>query len=143
MKPFLIIIPFLTIACSDYATTRIPIIKVEPLFETKAALKTALPSAPESLEVSFESLPGHVRQYNLSLAAARKLVAEAEGKLQSSGLASNPDLEVGFETDQDFGDLMLTVGVSRKFPRTNRLVIEKKVSGILVQAARAEVRRRR
>jgi len=140
MKPFLITIPFLTIACSDYATTRIPIIKVDPLFETKAALKTALPSAPESLEVSFESLPGHVRQYNLGLAAARKLVAEAEGKLQSSGLASNPDLEVGFETDQDFGDLMLTVGVSRKFPRTNRLLLEKKVSGILVQAARAEVR---
>lgn len=140
MKFSLILLPFLAISCSDHQVSQIPIIKVRSLGLTQAALKTSIPRAPEAIELSFENLATKVRQHNLSLAAARKLVAEAEGKLRASGLASNPDLEVEFDMNPDFGDFMLTVGVSRKYPRTNRLFIQKRVSQILVQAAQAEVR---
>ena len=140
MKSLLIFFPFLVISCSDHQTTQIPIIQVRYSGEPRAALKTSIPRAPESLDLTFDNLPETLRRHNLSLAAARKLVAEAEGKLRASGLASNPDLEVEFDMNPDFGDFMLTVGVSKKYPRTNRLVIEKRVSRILIQAAQAEVR---
>ena len=140
MKSLLFFFPFLVISCSDHQTSQIPIIRVRSLSELRAALKTSIPRAPESLQVTFDNLPETLRRHNLSLAAARKLVAEAEGKLRASGLASNPDLEVEFDMDPDFGDFMLTVGVSKKYPRTNRLLIEKRVSQILIQAAQAEVR---
>jgi len=140
MKSFLIVLPFLVISCRDHQISQIPIIKVRALSEPRAALKTSIPRAPEAVEVSFDNLPAKIRQHNLSLAAARKLVAEAEGKLRASGVASNPGLEVEFDMDPDFGDFMLTVGVSQKYPRTNRLLIEKRVSQILIQAAQSEVR---
>ncbi len=128
------------VSCADDVLTEVPIVQVRPLEVVETALKTGIPTSPKELEVSLESLPAQVRETNLSLAAARQLMSEARGKLKSSGLASNPEVEVGFETNRRFHDFMLTVGVSKKFPRTNRLLIEKRVSEILIQAAQAEVR---
>lgn len=139
MKRFLILLPFTLWSCADDALTSLPIIQVRPPAVVETALKTSIPTSPDELEVSLDSLPAQVRASNLSLAAARQLVTEAHGKLKGAGLASNPDLEVGFETNRRFRDFILTVGVSKKFPRTNRLLIEKRVSDILIQAAEAEV----
>lgn len=140
MKQTFLLFPILLWSCADDTVTQIPIIKVKAPAEASAALTTTIPSPPESLEVSLKTLPGQVRRSNLSLAAASRLIVEARGKLKSSGLASNPELEVEFETSRRFHDFMLTAGVSKKYPRTNRLLIEKKVSGILIDAAQAEVR---
>ena len=117
--------------------THPPLVKVRPLSEARTALKT---SVPKSLTVDFDSLENQVAKYNPTLAGARQLIAEAQGKLRASGMQSRPELEVEFEANPRFRDVMLTVGVSQKFPRTNRLLIEKRVSEILVQAARAEVK---
>jgi cobalt-zinc-cadmium efflux system outer membrane protein len=140
MKRTLLSFPFILWSCADDASTLFPIVQVRPPVEVAAALKTSIPTSPESLAVSLDSLPGQLRENNLSLAAARQLVAEARGKLKGAGLASNPELEVAFETSRRFHDFMLTVGISKKYPRTNRLLIEKRVSQILIQAAQAEVR---
>ncbi len=140
MKRFLILLPLTLWSCADDALTSLPIIPVRPPAVVETALKTAIPTSPAELEVSLESLPGQVRASNLSLAAARQLVAEARGKLKGAGLASNPELEVGFETNRRFHDFIFTVGLSKKFPRTNRLLIDKRVSQILIQAAQAEVK---
>lgn len=135
---FLLTIPL--VSCGDYPPAHLPIVAVRPVDNPRTSLTTAFPSSPESLEVSLETLPDAVRHHNLSLAAARKLVTEAEAKLSGSGILGNPELEVEFETNRELGDIMLTVGVSKKFPRTNRLLLEKRVTGILVEAAKAEVR---
>lgn len=140
MKQTLIFFPILLWSCAENTVTQLPIVKVKAPTVAATALTTTIPSSPESLEVSLKTLPKQIRESNLSLAAARRLVAEARGKLKSSGLASNPELEVEFETSRRFHDFMLTVGVSKKYPRTNRLLIEKRVSQILIDAAQAEVR---
>ena len=136
MKTSLLIFPFFLTACAEQAMTHPPLVKVRPLPEARTALKT---SVPKSLAVDFDSLEGQVSRYNPSLHGARQLIAEAQGQLRSSGVRSRPELEVEFEANPRFRDIMLTVGVSQKFPRTNRLLIEKRVSEILVEAARAEV----
>ena len=117
--------------------THPPLVKVQPLPEAQTALKS---SAPKSLAVDFESLDDQVSKYNPSLAGARQLIAEAQGRLRASGIRSRPELEIEFEGNPRFRDVKLTVGVSQKFPRTNRLVIERRVAEILVEAARAEVK---
>jgi len=127
-------------SCADRSSREPPIVKVRPVRPHQAALKATIPQSRDALEVSMSSLPEQVRENNLSLAAARRLVAEARGKLESAGLLNNPDLQVSFQTSQRFENFMLTVGISKEFPRTNRLLLEKRVSAILVEAARAEVR---
>ena len=140
MKSSFLLFPLILWSCADPSSGNLPIVKVRPVSHHQAALKATIPQSPDALEVSMSSLPDQVRENNLSLAAARRLVAEAGGKLESAGVLNNPALEIGFQTSQRFEDFMFTVGISKKFPRTNRLVLEKRVSAILVEAARAEVR---
>ena len=112
MKQTLLFFPLILWSCADNAMTQLPIVQVRPLEEVATAIKTGIPTSPASLSVSLESLPAQVRESNLSLAAARQLVTEARGKLKSSGITGNPDLEVEFETKRRFHDFMLTVGIS-------------------------------
>ena len=85
-------------------------------------------SAPKSLAVDFESLR-MIRslRYNPSLAGARQLIAEAQGRLQSMpGYGVRPELEVAFEANPRFRDAMLTVGVSpRNSPEPIVSVVER------------------
>ncbi len=134
---FIAIFPLILGACSTLKTTSPPIVEVR----LQKPFQLALTSIEHTdLSISFEQLPQRIRSHNISLAAARKLVAEASGKLQSSGLRANDELQIEFETSGDFRDFLLTVGLSRKYPRTNKLLIEKQISAILVEAAQAEVR---
>lgn len=137
MKTLLFLVPIFLVACGEKAMTHPLLVKVWPFTETKTALKT---SVPKSLTVDFDSLRSQVSRYNPSLAGARQLIAEAQGQLRAAGIRSRPEVEVAFEANPRFRDAMLTVGVSQKFPRTNRLLVEKRVSEILVEAARAEVK---
>ena len=137
MKTFPFLIPLFLVACAEHQVLHPPLVKVRAIDETQTALKT---STPKSLTVDFESLNEQVARYNPSLAGARQLIVEAQGQLNASGFRSRAELEVEFEANPRFRDAMLTVGVSQRFPRTNRLLIERRVSEILVQAAKAEVK---
>lgn len=133
MKKLLFLIPALLASCTT-PQADIPIVQAKPLVQTATKHSTT------AADLTFENLPAKVRALNPHLAAARHLIGEAQGRLRQSGLKNNPELEVEFEAGNRFHDLMLTVGVSQRFPRTNRLAIEKRASSILVQAASAEIR---
>ncbi|MEJ6559435.1 MAG: TolC family protein [Akkermansiaceae bacterium] len=133
MKKLLFLTPALLASCVTQQND-VPIVQVKPVYET------ATKHSATTADLTFQNLPAKVRALNPHLAAARHLIGEAQGRLRQSGLRSNPELEVELEAGNRFHDLMLTVGVSQRFPRTNRLAIEKRASSILVQAASAEIR---
>lgn len=93
----------------------------------------------ESLFISLQSIPDRIRKQNPDLAAARYRIAEALGRLKQSGRHSNPELALGVSHTADFRERAFSVGISQKFPVTNRLLLEKAVSLSSLKAAEAEV----
>ncbi|WP_411844959.1 TolC family protein [Roseibacillus persicicus] len=91
------------------------------------------------LIVGLDTIPKRISAQNPSLAAARWQIAEAEARLRGSGLRDNPELEAGFQHNSTLREGSIEVGISQRFPVTNRLALEKRVSTTLVQQARAEV----
>lgn len=91
------------------------------------------------LIVGLDTIPPRIREHNPSLAAARWRIAEAEARLRGSGLRDNPELESGFEHNSTLREGRIEVGLSQRFPVTNRLAIERQVSTTLVLQAQAEV----
>jgi len=96
--------------------------------------------AAESLVVSLHSIPDRIRKQNPDLAAARYLIAEAQGRLTQSGRRDNPELNIGVNHNGAFRERGVYIGLTQKFPVTNRLVLEKAVSATALQGAQAEIR---
>lgn len=90
--------------------------------------------------VTLNSIAERVRRDNPDLKAARFRIAEAAGKLRQSGRLENPELETELEHNTGFDFGRLEIGLSQKFPVTNRLQIEKNLGATEVVAAQAEVR---
>ncbi|NJM37535.1 MAG: TolC family protein [Akkermansiaceae bacterium] len=90
--------------------------------------------------VSLASVGDRIRAQNPDLAAARLRIKEALGRVNQSGRLTNPELETSFEHNPTFREAKLEVGVSQRFPVTNRLLLEKTISITELQAAEAEVR---
>jgi len=114
---------------------------------TKALLLTSIVSltipatmAAESLVVSLKSIPDRIRKQNPDLAAARYLIAEAQGRLTQSGRRDNPELNIGVNHNGAFRERGISIGLTQKFPVTNRLALEKSVSAIALKGAAAEIR---
>lgn len=107
---------------------------------TLLLITSPLSLAAEALVVSLNSLPDRVKKQNPDLAAARYRIAEAQGRLKQSGLRSNPELDIELGHNAEFREGEFTVGISQKFPFTNRLALEKAVSRTSLKGAQAEVR---
>jgi len=90
--------------------------------------------------VTLRSIGDRVRRDNPDLKAARFKIDEAVGKLRQSGRLENPELESELEHNSGFDYGRLEIGLSQKFPLTNRLEIEKNLGATQVLAAQAEVR---
>ena len=90
--------------------------------------------------VTLRSIGDRVRRDNPDLKAARFTIDEAVGKLRQSGRLENPELESELEHNSGFDYGRLEIGLSQKFPLTNRLEIEKNLGATQVLAAQAEVR---
>ncbi|MGB6222967.1 TolC family protein [Haloferula sp.] len=106
-----------------------------------ACLSLAAPVAAEpGLVVTLESVGDRVRAQNPNLAAARLRIREAQGRMNQSGRLSNPELETGFEHNTRFEEGLFEIGLNQRFPLTDRLALEKKVTATEVKAAEAEVR---
>lgn len=110
------------------------------LCATLISLSAQTTSAAEALVVSLKSIPDRVKKQNPDLAAARYRIAEAQGRLNQSGRRSNPELEIEFGHNAEFREGELMVGISQKFPVTNRLALEKAVSVSSLKGAQAEIR---
>jgi outer membrane protein, heavy metal efflux system len=104
-----------------------------------AALATSLHAEP-AVVVSLASVGDRIRAQNPDLAAARFRIQEAAGRMNQSGRLANPELETGFEHNPRFREGKLEVGVSQRFPVTDRLRLEKQISQTELDAAEAEVR---
>ncbi len=99
-----------------------------------------LPLSAESAEIlTYASLPGRIRAANPDLAAARLRIREAIGRMKQSGRLENPQLETEFEHDRRFREGRLEIGISQRFPVTDRLRLEKQVTLAAVETAEAEV----
>lgn len=90
--------------------------------------------------VTLESIGGRIKAQNPDLAAAKLRIDEALGRHIQSGRLSNPELNIEVSHDPRFKERGIQVGFSQKFPITNRLQLEKRVSAIQLDAAEAEVR---
>ena len=139
MKASLYFLPTLLLAAScSSQISHLPIVTVQPAAQNIAVESTETTGGRDTA-LTLSNLRTLVRQSNPNLAAARKLIDAAQGRLQQAGLRSNPTIELEFETTANLREPFLTGGISRSFPRTNRLLLEKRVSAPLVEAARAEV----
>jgi cobalt-zinc-cadmium efflux system outer membrane protein len=98
----------------------------------------SLHAAPSEI-ISFESISPRVRKYNPELAAARFRIDEALGLAKQSGRLSNPSLDTGISINPRTHEGSVEIGLTRKFPLTHRLGIEKEISSTEIQAAEAEV----
>ncbi|MFD2256522.1 TolC family protein [Luteolibacter algae] len=111
------------------------------IFTTLICLSASGLLQAEPVEIlSFESIPGRIRHSNPTLSAARFRINEALGKLKQSGRLSNPSLETGLDHNVRSAEGRVEIGISQKFPLTNRLALEKEISLAEVDAAEAEVR---
>ena len=96
--------------------------------------------AEPTVIVTLTSIGGRIRAQNPDLAAARLRIQEALGRMNQSGRLSNPEIETGFDHNPRFREGKFEVGVSQRFPITNRLRLEKDVSLTELKASEAEVR---
>ncbi|HEX7859349.1 MAG TPA: TolC family protein [Verrucomicrobiae bacterium] len=95
---------------------------------------------PGAAEVfSTETIVRSALTNNLSLQAARLTVAEAEARVSGAGRLSNPALESSFGPNIAGGERTFSVGFNQSFPITSRLRIEKRLSNIHLDIARAEI----
>ena len=99
----------------------------------------ALQARP-SVVVTPDTIPKRVRAQNPDLAAARLRIAEALGRMKQSGRLDNPQLETSFQHNSNFREGAIEIGISQKFPVTDRLRREKSISLTELEAAELEVR---
>lgn len=96
-------------------------------------------AATNGLIVGLETIPNRVRRNNPLLAAARFRIQEAIALNQASGLRDNPEVSAGFQHNHEFNEGRLEVGISQRFPLTDRLELEKKITATQIEQAQAEV----
>ena len=97
------------------------------LIATMITLSVEATLATEALVVSLKSIPDRVSKQNPSLAAARYRIAEAQGRHHQSGRRNNPELELDFAHNGYFNEGEINIGITQRFPVTNRLALEKAV----------------
>lgn len=89
--------------------------------------------------VTISSLADRVRKNNPQLRAASLKLAEAQGKIIQSGRLDNPTLGLGARKSAPGYDGDIEVSFSQRFPFTNRLSLEKRVSRDALKIAREEI----
>lgn len=99
-------------------------------------------SSPTNMSgvVSIQSLAERVRKNNPQLRAASLKLAEAQGRVIQSGRLSNPTLGIGVNKTIPGTDGGIEVSFSQRFPFTNRLSLEKRVSKDALKIAREEIK---
>ncbi len=96
--------------------------------------------ADSAVVVTFASIGDRIRAQNPGLAAARLRIQEAIGRMNQAGRLANPEIETATEHNPRFREGKFEVGVSQRFPITDRLRLEKKVSLTELKSSEAEIR---
>lgn len=117
-------------------------ISMPHFFPTRLATAVALTfmaAAVQAATYTPDSAASYAMTHNPLLAAACLSVDEAKARLLQAGGLSNPQLESEAQPNLAGREFSLSVGLSRRFPLTNRLRLEKAVSATGVALAEAEV----
>jgi len=110
-------------------------------FTLAACLLTTDPALAEPVEIlSYESIESRIRSGNPTLAAARFRINEALGRMKQSGRLSNPSFDTGLDHNIQSAEGKIEIGLTQKFPVTNRLALEKEITLAAVETAEQEVR---
>lgn len=96
--------------------------------------------ASTGLIVTFQNISNRVHRDNPDLAAAKLRIKEALGRMNQAGRLSNPEIEGGVTQNHRLREGGIEIGISQRFPVTNRLRLEKNISVIELKAAEAEIR---
>jgi len=105
------------------------------------AFKLHQKSIDRSTTVSLSGLASRVRRNNPHLRAAQLLISEARGRLSQAGRRANPTLGLGLNKSiPSRSEGSMEVSFSQRFPVTNRLSLEKRVSKDALMMAHEEVR---
>lgn len=96
--------------------------------------------AEPAIVVSLATVGDCIRAQNPILAAARLQIQEALGRMNQSGLLANPDLQTAIDQNSRSREGRVEVGISQRFPFTDRLRLEKQVSLTRLKSSEAEVR---
>ena len=92
-----------------------------------------------SQENTVEAVVRMALTNNLQLQAARFTIFEAQARASAAGRLSNPELESSFAPNISGGERTFTIGFSQRLPVTSRLRIEKRISNLQLNLARAEI----
>ncbi len=93
-----------------------------------------------SSSVSLSSLAERVRKNNMQLKAATLKLSEAHGKVIQSGRLANPSLGVSVNKAAPGYDGQIEVSFSQRFPLTNKLSLERRVSKDALKIAAEEIK---
>jgi cobalt-zinc-cadmium efflux system outer membrane protein len=96
--------------------------------------------AQTSLIVTLPSIRGRIHAQNPDLAAAKIRIQEARARHQQTGRLKNPEIENSFEHNLRFNEGAIEIGLSQRFPLTDRLRLEGQVSQVKIQVAEMEVK---
>lgn len=103
-------------------------------------LKDRAEAPADTLRFSVESAVARALEANRDLKAAAYTVEEAQGRLDGAGLYPNPEVELGAAPGvTPKSAYRFSVGVTQRFPVTDRLKLAREVSATEVAAAREEV----
>lgn len=93
-----------------------------------------------SPNVSLSTLSSRVSANNPQLRAARLRIKEAQGQVVQSGRLSNPELGIGLSKSIPGSEGGMEISFSQRFPVTNRLALEKRISRQQLAIAAEEVK---
>ncbi len=93
----------------------------------------------QSSSLSVKQISQRVAANNPQLRAARYRIHEAQGQVVQSGRLSNPELELDLSKNVRSSEGGLEVTFAQRFPITNRLSLEKRISNQQLSIAKEEV----
>lgn len=105
-----------------------------PKFSTK------LRATDYSSSLNIRSLARRISNNNPQLRAAKLKIAESAGRLNQSGRRANPTLGIGASKIIPGSQGELEVSFSQRFPITNKLSLEKRVSADQLLIAKEEIK---
>jgi len=114
--------------------------KFQPLAVLTLACMVIPLRAEPAVLVTLASIGDRIRARNPDLAAARFRIQEALGRMNQAGRLDNPEFETGIEHNAKFREGKFEIGLSQRFPVTDRLLLEKEISLTELKSSEAEVR---
>ncbi|MFT5882352.1 MAG: cobalt-zinc-cadmium efflux system outer membrane protein [Crocinitomicaceae bacterium] len=94
----------------------------------------------QSSSLSLKQIAKRVSANNPQLRAARLRVNQAQGQVVQSGRLTNPELELDLNKNVRGSEGGLEVTFAQRFPITNRLRVEKRISNQQLSIAKEEVK---